>query len=111
MLLTADAWKAVERRPVADVDGGLIVGLDVGSSRAWSTAALLWRSGRLGALVVAPGVPDLAGQEARDAKAAGAYQRFARMQACSRCGRRPSSRPHRDPGSRVRVRAPGRDRV
>ena len=73
VLFTADQWRAVEARPVPEPVGRPIVGLDVGSSRAWSTAAILWPSGRLAAVAVAPGVPGLDSQERRDGKRAGRY--------------------------------------
>ena len=49
VLLTVESWRAVETRPVPPAEGRPIVGLDVGSSRAWSMAAVLWRNGRLDA--------------------------------------------------------------
>lgn len=77
VLLTVKQWADVEARPVPVPVGRPIVGVDCGSSRAWSTAAILWRSGRLGAICVTPGVPDLAAQERRDAKPRGLYRRLA----------------------------------
>ena len=53
------------------------MGIDTGSSRAWSTAAILWPSGRLDAICIAPGLPDLAEQERRDGKRRGMYQGLA----------------------------------
>ena len=76
VLLTVKQWADVEARPVPVPVGRPIVGVDCGSSRAWSTAAILWRSGRLGAICVTPGVPDLAAQERRDAKPRGLYGRL-----------------------------------
>ena len=73
VLVTAGQWRAVEGRPVPAPTGRPIVGLDVGSSRAWSTAAVLWPSGRLAGLGVAPGVPGLDAQAKRDGKRAGLY--------------------------------------
>ncbi len=73
VLLTVDQWRAVESRPVPEPTGRPIAGLDVGSSRAWSTGAVLWPSGRLAAVAVAPGVPALESQEKRDGKRRGLY--------------------------------------
>ena len=77
VLLTVDAWRAVERRPVPAPTGRPVAALDVGSSRSWSACALAWPNGRLTAFVVAPGVPGLADQERADAVKAGAYQGLA----------------------------------
>ena len=77
VLLTTSQWDAVEARPVPAASGRPIIGLDCGSSRAWSTAAILWRSGRLGSICLCPGIPSLADQERRDAKPRGLYQRLA----------------------------------
>ncbi len=77
VLLTVDQWRAVEARAVPAASGRPIAGIDTGSSRAWSTAAILWPSGRLDAICIAPGLPDLAEQERRDGKRRGMYQRLA----------------------------------
>ena len=77
VLLTLEQWRGVEARPVPVASGRPIAGIDTGSSRAWSTAALLWPNGRLDAICVAPGSPDLAKQERRDGKRRGLYQRLA----------------------------------
>ena len=76
VLLTVDQWRQVEARPVPAPDGRPIAALDVGSSRAWSMAALLWRTGRLDARGVMPGVPTVEAQEAGDARPSGAYRRL-----------------------------------
>ena len=66
MLLTVDDWQRVTARPVPERDGAPIVGIDLGGGRAWSAAVALFRSGRVEALALAPGVPDLEAQEKRD---------------------------------------------
>ena len=77
VLLTVSEWARVESRAVPAPAGRPIAGIDAGSSRAWSTAAILWPSGRLDAICIAPGIPDLAEQERRDGKRAGLYQKLA----------------------------------
>ena len=77
VLFTVDQWRRVESRTVPAVAGRPVAGVDVGSSRSWSAAALLWAGGRLDGLCVAPGLPSLADQEKRDAKRRGLYQRLA----------------------------------
>ena len=78
VLFTVDQWKRVESRTVpAAAAGRPVAGVDVGSSRSWSAAALLWPAGRLDGLCVAPGLPSLADQEKRDGKRRGLYQRLA----------------------------------
>ena len=76
VLFTVGAWRTVQGRPVPDADGRPVAGIDVGSSRSWTTGALLWRNGRSQAVMVAPGRPSLEDQERRDAMPAGAYRRL-----------------------------------
>ena len=76
VLVTVDQWRAVEARSVPHAEGRPVVGVDVGSTRSWSTAAILWRNGRLDAVAVMPGVPNVDRLEALDAKPAGTYSRL-----------------------------------
>ena len=66
VLLTVDDWARVTARPVPERDGRPIVGIDLGHSRAWSAGVAVWPSGRVEALAIAPGIPDLRSQEKRD---------------------------------------------
>ena len=75
-LLTVDDWQAVLKRPVPDANGKPVVGIDLGGGRSWSAACGLWRSGRVEAVAVAPGIPSLADQERRDRVPSGTYQRL-----------------------------------
>ena len=77
MLLTVDDWQHIEARPVPSRKGRPIVAYDLGGGRAWSAAVALWRTGRIEALAVAPGIPDLAEQERRDRVPAGTYRYLA----------------------------------
>ena len=77
MLLTVDDWERACAREVPDRDGPPVVGIDLGAGRAWSAAVALWRSGRVEALAVAPGVPTLEAQERRDRAPWGTYRRLA----------------------------------
>ena len=74
MLLTVDDFARVLARPVASPDGRPIVGIDLGAGRAWSAAVAVWRSGRVEALAVAPGLPGLEAQEKRDRVPRGTYR-------------------------------------
>ena len=76
MVFTVAAWRQVEARELGSDAGRPVCGLDIGSSRSWSAAVLMWPSGRTHALLLAPGVPDLAGQERRDAMPEGVYRRL-----------------------------------
>ena len=58
VLVEADAWRAVEARPVPARHGRPIVGLDLGAERSWSAAWALWTNGRSECYAVCPGVPD-----------------------------------------------------
>ncbi len=77
MLLSVDDFERVCSRPVAKREGLPFVGVDLGGGRAWSAAVGIWRSGRVEALAVAPGIPSLADQEKRDRVPKGTYQRLA----------------------------------
>ena len=74
MLLTVDDWHRVTARPVPDREGRPIVGVDLGAGRAWSAAVGVWRSGRVEAIAVAPGIPSLDAQEKRDRVPRGTYR-------------------------------------
>ena len=77
MLLTVDDWERVCARPVPTREGRPIVAYDLGGGRAWSAAVGMWRSGRVEALALAPGIPSLAEQEKRDRVPTGVYRKLA----------------------------------
>ena len=77
MLLNIADWERVTTRPVPERAGRPIVGIDLGAGRAWSAAVGIWRSGRIEALAVAPGIPNLAAQEKRDRAPRGIYAKLA----------------------------------
>ena len=74
MLLTVDDWQQAINRECPPRVGHPIVGLDLGAGRAWSAAAACWQNGRIEAIAVAPGIPDIAAQERRDQVPSGTYQ-------------------------------------
>ena len=74
MLLTVEDFDLVNARPVGIPTGQPIVGVDLGGGRSWSAAVAIWPSGRVEALAVAPGLPDLDAQEKRDRVPSGLYQ-------------------------------------
>ena len=73
-LLTVDDWERTAARPVPARAGRPVVGIDLGGGRAWSAAVAMWPNGRCEAVAVAPGIPDIAKQEARDRVPAGSYR-------------------------------------
>ena len=75
-LLTPDEWEHVLSRDAPDGEGLPIVGVDIGGGRAWSAAVGVWESGRVEALAIAPGEPDIDAQEKRDRVPAGTYRRL-----------------------------------
>ena len=78
VLVPVEDWQGTLARPVAGPFGTPIVGIDLGGGRAWSAAVAVWRSGRVEALALAPGVPSLEAQEKRDRQPFGTYRRLAR---------------------------------
>ena len=73
VLVSVDDWLAVEGREVAAADGRPIVGLDVGGSTSLSAAVAVWASGRVEALAMTAGIPDLDEQEKACGLPAGIY--------------------------------------
>ena len=78
MLLTVDDWERLVARPVPPREGRPIVAYDLRGGRAWSAAVGIWRSGRMEAIAVAPGIPSLEDQEKRDRVPHGTYRALAR---------------------------------
>ena len=76
VLLTVTDWERVTAREVPEREGRPFVGVDLGGGRAWSAAVAVWASGRVEALAVAPGIPDLDEQERRDRVPAGTYAKL-----------------------------------
>ena len=76
MLLNVDDWERTTARPIAERVGKPAVGIDLGSGRAWSAGVALWKSGRVEAIALAPGIPSIAEQEKRDRVPAGTYQQL-----------------------------------
>ena len=76
MLLTLPDWERVERRPLAERQGKPIISVDLGAGRAWSAAVATWKTGRVEALALAPGIPSIEAQEKRDRVPAGSYRKL-----------------------------------
>ena len=76
VLLTVDQWNDVLSRPPQPRDGLPIIGIDMGSNRAWSAAVAWWKSQRVEAFALCPGIPSIAEQEERDGVPLGSYQRL-----------------------------------
>ena len=63
MLISVESWLEVEGCDVAEPDGRPIVGVDLGGSTSLSSAVAIYPSGRLEAIAMTAGIPDLAEQE------------------------------------------------
>ena len=74
MLLTLDDYKQLAARPVPPRIGRPLCSVDLGGSRAWSAAVIIYRNGRIECRALAPGIPSLADQEIRDLVPRGSYQ-------------------------------------
>ena len=77
VLLSVEDWQRIEARAVPPREGRPIVAYDLAGGRAWSAAVGIWRTGRIEALAVAPGIPSLEDQERRDRVPAGVYRMLA----------------------------------
>ena len=76
MVLNLDDWEMALGRPVAEPDGDPIIGVDLGAGRAFSAAVAIWPNGRVEAIALAPGVPNIEDQETRDIVPKGTYQKL-----------------------------------
>ena len=74
MLLMPQDWRRVLARPELPRAGPYVLGVDLGAGRAWSAAVACWLNGRVDALAVCPGIPDMEAQEKRDRVPRGVYQ-------------------------------------
>ena len=74
MLLTIDDYKQLAARSVPPRIGRPLCSVDLGGSRAWSAALVIYRNGRIECRALAPGIPNLEAQEARDRVPRGTYQ-------------------------------------
>ena len=66
MLLQVEDFELMDERETPPRDGQHIVAIDLGAGRAWSAAVAIWHTGRVEAIALAPGLPDLEAQERRD---------------------------------------------
>ena len=76
-LLTVDDWERMAARETPPAEGAPICAIDLGAGRAFSAAVAVWQSGRVEALALAPGIPDLETQERRDRVEAQTYTNLA----------------------------------
>ena len=76
LLLEAADFTRMADRDTPPRDGQPIVAVDLGGGRAWSAAVAVWHTGRIEALALAPGLPDLDAQEKRDRVSKGLYQQL-----------------------------------
>ena len=76
MLLEVDDYQRMLERPTPERTGRPICSLDLGGGRAWSAALAVWSTGRIEALALAPGIPELSAQETRDRMPKGVYQKL-----------------------------------
>ena len=72
--MDVEDWKKVLARPLTERRGRPAVAIDLGAGRAWSAAVAIWATGRIEAVALAPGIPDIAAQEKRDRVPRGTYR-------------------------------------
>ena len=78
--MTVEDFKLATARDVAPPTGQPIVGVDLGQNRSWSAAVAIWETGRIEAMAVTPGIPDIQAQEKRDTVPKGTYQKLCDME-------------------------------
>ena len=94
-LITSAEWERVCAKPIPDISGKPVIGLDLGGTRSWSAAGCaVWPSGRIESWAIAPGVPSLSDQEREDQVAEGTYLGTGTLGRPGR-GRRPRRAKHR----------------
>ena len=76
LVLSPEDWAAITSRDVPEREGRPVVGVDLANGRAWASAVAYYPSGRVKALAVAPGIPDIEAQERRDNVPSGQYQKL-----------------------------------
>ena len=76
MLLTVQDFERCNVRELPPRVGQPCVGIDLGQGRAWTSAVAIWPSGRVEAVALAPGIPDVKAQEKRDRVPPGTYSRL-----------------------------------
>ena len=76
VLLTTRDYQRIVSRPVPGAEGRPLVGVDLGSGRAWSSAVAVYHNGRVECIAIAPGVPSIEKQERRDDVPVGTYARL-----------------------------------
>ena len=72
-LITSAEWQKVCAKPIPEISGKPVIGLDLGGTRSWSAACSIWPSGRIESWAIAPGKPSLSDQEKEDQVAEGTY--------------------------------------
>ena len=72
-LITSAEWERVCAKPIPEISGKPVIGLDLGGTRSWSAAVAVWPSGRIESWAIAPGKPSLSDQEKDDQVPEGAY--------------------------------------
>ena len=77
-LITSAEWERVCTKPIPEISGKPVIGLDLGGTRSWSAACALWPSGRIESWALAPGFPLLSDQEKEDQVAPDSYSELVR---------------------------------
>ena len=76
-LLTVDDFESMTKREVPPRVGRPLCSVDLGGSRAWSAALVIYRNGRIECRALAPGIPSIEDQEIRDLVPRGTYRSLA----------------------------------
>ena len=77
-LITSAEWERICTKPIPEISGKPVIGLDLGGTRSWSAACALWPSGRIESWALAPGFPLLSDQEKEDQVAPDSYSELVR---------------------------------
>ena len=77
-LITSAEWEKCCTKPIPEIAGKPVIGLDLGGTRSWSSGCAVWPSGRIESWAIAPGKPSLSDQEKDDQVAEGTYSELVR---------------------------------
>ena len=81
-MIPAHDWDRMLERPIPEREGAAVLAIDLGASRSWSAATLMWKNGRTEVYASVTGIPTLDAQERRDGLPPGNTSRLGGLWGC-----------------------------